>query len=62
MITKKSSDNAIKDRLVKALVVYGLPEKCVQMALAYIDGVKTGTETRKSDCSAKHTAISGESV
>ncbi len=57
MITEKSSDNAIKEMLEKALVVYGLPEKCLQMALVYIDGAKMGAEACENEYRIKNTAI-----
>lgn len=38
----KASDTAIKEMIEKALNVYEVPETCILIALAYIDGLKTG--------------------
>ncbi len=38
----KTSDTAIREVIEKALSVYDIPEVCIRIALAFIDGLKTG--------------------
>lgn len=42
-MTTKTSDTAIREMLEKALNVYDMPEIGIKIALAYIDGLKTGS-------------------
>lgn len=43
IMTTKTSDTVIREMIEKALTVYDLPEMCIRIALAFIDGLKVGT-------------------
>lgn len=49
----KISDTAIKEVIEKALSVYDVPETCILIALAYIDGLKTGALQAVGDTAMK---------
>ncbi|MCH5185891.1 MAG: hypothetical protein J1F64_07180 [Oscillospiraceae bacterium] len=42
MSTTKISDTEIREMIEKALDFYDMPEVCINIALAYIDGLKMG--------------------
>lgn len=45
----KTSDKAIREVIAKALDVYDVPEVCIRIALAFIDGLKTGATQSESE-------------
>ncbi len=53
-MTKKTSDTAIREMIEKALNVYDMPEMCIKIALAYIDGLKMGATQSSAPESQEH--------
>ncbi len=43
----KSTKDAIKEMLKAALSIYEVPDGCVNLAMSYIDGLKTGALSEK---------------
>ncbi len=40
----KDFDERVRDLLIQLLRIYDVPERCSDSVIAYIDGVKRGTE------------------